>query len=317
MLFAEKTRQQPAQVQTSPEKTGLSPVLHVADSLKGYQKELVEKEVASLFELSMVNQSFRSVLQEADHFQEKLQELGGSFAHIDQTAEGFSQVRSQVADAVSQAQGQMGDLTATSMNIQSAYEEMAEIFSQLQAAIRGIQKCMGKIVSIADQTNILAINASIESARAGVEGRGFAVVAEHVKQLAEEIVVLAKEVNSGVNDVEDRAGELSASIQSSQQTLGQGVGIVAQTEENFHQIISAAEGAVDVQSAISGVIQSSQGELQDILQFFDQIRDQYQEVIKHIQQASNLGTTKSAMFEDMDNMISQIPPLVEDAQGGR
>ncbi len=316
MLFAEKTRQKPAP-QRAPEKTGLSPVLHVADSLKGYQKELVEKEVASLFELSLVNSTFSGVLNEADHFQEKLQELGGSFSHIDNTAEGFSQVRGQVAEAVSDAQGQMEALTATSMKIQASYEEMAGIFSQLQDAIQGIQKCMGKIVSIADQTDILAINASIESARAGVEGRGFAVVAEHVKQLAEEIVVLAKEVNTGVNDVELRAGELSASINTSQQTLGQGVGIVAQTEENFRQIISAADGATDVQSAISGVIQDSQGELQNILQFFDQIKDQYQEVITHIKRASNLGTTKSAMFEDMDNMISQLPPLVEDAQEGR
>ncbi len=316
MLFAEKTRQKPVP-QRAPEKTGLSPVLHVADSLKGYQKELVEKEVASLFELSLVNSTFSGVLSEADHFQEKLQELGGSFSHIDNTAEGFSQVRGQVAEAVSDAQGQMEALTATSMKIQASYEEMAGIFSQLQDAIQGIQKCMGKIVSIADQTNILAINASIESARAGVEGRGFAVVAEHVKQLAEEIVVLAKEVNTGVNDVELRAGELSASINTSQQTLGQGVGIVAQTEENFRQIISAADGATDVQSAISGVIQDSQGELQNILQFFDQIKDQYQEVITHIKRASSLGTTKSAMFEDMDNMISQLPPLVEDAQEGR
>ena len=316
MLFAEKTRQKPAP-QRAPEKTGLSPVLHVADSLKGYQKELVEKEVASLFELSLVNSTFSGVLNEADHFQEKLQELGGSFSHVDNTAEGFSQVRGQVAEAVSDAQGQMEALTATSMKIQASYEEMAGIFSQLQDAIQGIQKCMGKIVSIADQTNILAINASIESARAGVEGRGFAVVAEHVKQLAEEIVVLAKEVNTGVNDVELRAGELSASINTSQQTLGQGVGIVAQTEDNFRQIISAADGATDVQSAISGVIQDSQGELQNILQFFDQIKDQYQEVITHIKRSSNLGTTKSAMFEDMDNMISQLPPLVEDAQEGR
>ena len=123
MLFAEKTRQKPAP-QRAPEKTGLSPVLHVADSLKGYQKELVEKEVASLFELSLVNSTFSGVLSEADHFQEKLQELGGSFSHIDNTAEGFSQVRGQVAEAVSDAQGQMEALTATSMKIQASYEEI-------------------------------------------------------------------------------------------------------------------------------------------------------------------------------------------------
>ena len=70
-----------------------------------------------------------------------------------------------------------------------------------------------------------------------------------------------------------------------------------------------------VQSGIAGVIQASQGELEVLCQFFDRIKGRYQEVVKHIDSASRLGTTKSAMFEDMDNMISQIPPLVEDLEG--
>ena len=175
---------------------------------------------------------------------------------------------------------------------------------------------MGKIVSIADQTNILAINASIEAARAGEAGKGFAVVATQVKQLAEEIKSLAAEVNSGVNDVEVRAGELNQSILTSQETLGQGVGIVSQTGESFQRITTAAEGAVSVQTEISGVILTSQQELQSIRQFFEGIMDKYQEVVKHIDRASRLGTTKSTMFEDMDNMISQLPPLVRDLEAG-
>ena len=49
-----------------------------------------------------------------------------------------------------------------------------------------------------------------------------------------------------------------------------------------------------------------------ICQFFDEITNQYQEVMRHIERAGNLGTTKSAMFEDMDNMLSQIPPIIHD-----
>jgi len=211
----------------------------------------------------------------------------------------------------------MEALGNTSMQVQHSYDEMTEIFTQLQAAIKGIQQCMGKIVSIADQTNILAINASIEAARAGTAGQGFAVVAAQVKDLAKEIKVLAGEVDSGVCDVESRAGQLSDSIVASQQTLGQGVGIVSQTDESFRQITAAAEGAVSVQAEISGVISSSQNELQTIRQFFDQIKDRYQEVIQHIDSASRLGTTKSAMFEDMDNMIAQIPPMIKDYEQNR
>ena len=314
MLFGKKEKRASSSVQ---EKKSLYPVIHVANSLKSYQKELVQKEVASLWELNMVGTSFSSVLKETDRFQTKLQDLELSFSNINQTAEQFIQVRSEIAQTVERAQNQIVELGNTSAQVQQSYNAMAETFSQLQAAVKEIQQCMGKIVSIADQTNILAINASIEAARAGEAGKGFAVVAAQVKQLAEEIKVLSSEVNTGVTDVEDRAGQLNSSILASQETLGQNAGIVTQTDESFRQITAAAEGAVSVQTEISGVIQSSQRELESIRSFFSQIKDKYQEVVKHIDSASRLGTTKSAMFEDMDNMLAQIPPMVQDLESGR
>ena len=310
MLFRKRSRQsgQPQQ------EKSLYPVLHVAGSLKEYQQELVKKEVSSLWELSQVGTSFGGVMKEGDQFQAKLQELDQSFANINGTAEQFNHVRGEIDLAVSDAREQMAVLEQTSTQVQQSYEAMAETFALLENAIRGIQQSMGKIASIAEQTNILAINASIEAARAGAEGRSFSVVATQVKQLAEEIKALTGEVDGGVNEVETRANELSQSITTSQQTWGQSLDIVAQTEGSFEKIITVAEGATSVQTGISGVIDVSRQELQSLRQFFDKIKERYQEVVAHIESASQLGTTKSAMFEDMDNMISQIPPLVNEME---
>ena len=96
MLFAGKSRKRPEPL---PAEQGLYPILHVAESLKEYQKELVKKEVASLWELSQVGASFGGVLQEGDHFQVKLQDLGASFSNINETAEQFSQVRGEIGMA--------------------------------------------------------------------------------------------------------------------------------------------------------------------------------------------------------------------------
>ena len=138
------------------------------------------------------------------------------------------------------------------------------------------------------------------------------MVASKVKELAEEIKSLANEAEADIHNVESGTNQLNKSISESAEKLGQGTGIVNATYDSFQEITHAANGASTVQTEISTVIGSSQDRLQTLCQFFDEIKQQYQEVVKHINRASSLGTTKSAMFEDIDNMLSQIPPIIKD-----
>jgi len=309
-MFSTKRHGKPGEIWHNEES--LYPVLHVADSLKYYQKELARNEVESLFELSMVGNSFSNVLNEADRFQTQLQDFGQSFSNINQASGRFEQVREEITQTVSGAQDMVEELKEISMQVQKSYGDMAKTFEQLQSSVKSIQHCMGKIVSIADETNILAINASIEAARAGEQGKGFAVVAEKVRELAKEIKDLTEEVDMGIHNVESSTSKLNASVEASQQAMGQGVDAVNGTSESFGQITEAAEGASGVQTEIAGVIDDSRRALQGIYDFFDQIKLQYQEVVRHIERASRLGTMKSAMFEDVDNMLSQIAPVIRD-----
>ena len=262
--------------------------------------------------LGMVVQSFDNVLAEAVIFQTKLEDFGDQFSSIGQVSDQITEVKSEISQSVLQAQTEVEALKGVSQQVEDSFGEMGSTFAGLQEDIGKIKQCMSKIVSIADQTNILAINASIEAARAGEQGKGFAVVATEVKKLADEIKGLIAEVDSNVKAVENGTDRLNGSIQASQNTLGRGVENVQKTSEMFGKIIQAAEGASAVQGEISKVVDSSQESLGSVRSFFDKIRDQYQEVVKHIERANVLGTTKSAMFEDVDNMLSQIPPIVKE-----
>lgn len=290
----------------------LYPVLYVTESLKDYQKELVQSEVAALEELGMVSKSFKSVLQESENFRDVLQNFEQSFSSINTVSGQFEAVKDNINQSVVQVQDEVEELKSSSLMVGEHFDEMEKTFESFQYSLNEIKSCMSKIVSIADQTNILSLNASIEAARVGEQGKGFAVVASEVKSLSEEIRNLVAMVDTSVLDVENAADKLNSSISVSHQALEQSISRVDDTYEMFSSITKAAEGATTVHTEISQVIDDSKMQLNTVCSFFDKMKERYREVMHHINAASKMGTTKSAMFEDVDNMLSQIPPIIND-----
>ncbi len=309
-MFGNRSRQDAQRM--LEQECGLDPVLHVMDSLKDYHTELVQKEVASLRELDNIGISFGNILKEAESFQERLQNFDQNFSNIEQASEEFTTVREVIAQSVGRAKNGVEELKNSSMQVEAFFNEMESTFVNLQQAVEKIKSCTKSIVSIAEQTNILAINASIEAARAGEQGKGFAVVAVEVKKLADEIKNLTGEVDSGIQNVEQGTEQLNGSIDDSRQALSRSLVKVDETYEMFDEITKSAEGASTVPNEISRVIDDSKMAMQLLCGFFEQLRSRYQEVVDHINRADKLGTTKSTMFEDIDNMMSQIPPIIKE-----
>lgn len=309
MAFWKKNRQE---MKEQDDEKSLEPVLHVMDTLKDYHKELVQKEVESLRELDGIGSSFGKVLSEAENFQGHLQEFGQNFLSIEQVSGEFSEVKERIEQSVIHAQGGVEELKTSSMQVASYFGEMETTFEDLQKAVEKIRQCTSKIVSIAEQTNLLALNASIEAARAGEQGKGFAVVAVEVKKLADEIKDLTGEVDAGIYNVEQGTSHLNNNISASSHALSESIEKVNETYEMFDEITQSAEGASTVHNEISGVIAQSKNALDTLCGFFEQIKVQNQGVVQHIRMAGRLGTTKSAMFEDLDNLMAQVPPIIKE-----
>ena len=309
-MFWKRNKQEVRTV--SENENNLYPILHVMSSLKDYHKEMVQKEVDSLWELNEIRRSVGGVLKETENFQGRLQDFEQNFSSIEQVSGEFAAVRDTIIQSGTHAQNGAEELKSTSEQVAAYFSEMEQTFESLQKAVETIRQCTDKIVSIADQTNLLAINASIEAARAGEHGKGFAVVAVEVKKLADEIKSLTREVGSGIQAVEQGTDHLNGSINISQNALEESINKVQETYDMFDEITRSAESATEVHTEISGVIDQSKAALQRLCEFFVQAKNQYQVVVKHINQASALGTTKSTMFEDIDNMMAQMPPIIKE-----
>ena len=291
---------------------GLYPVVYVSKNLREYQKEMVSKEVESLNELRNIRLAFHKVLREDMKLKENLDTFHDVFASVGEISGQFAEVRDDITGTVGNVQQQVNQLKGSAEQVQECFEEIQNTFENFQEAIENIKKCMKQIITVADQTNILALNASIEAARAGEKGKGFAVVAGDVKRLANEIKDLAGVVEEGIGGVEHEAEKMSESITASNEAMAEGVDSVNTTYDMFDEIISAADGAETVQDKITATITESREKLNEVKQSFADTEAQYKKVMAHIEKARELGTMKGSMFEDVDNMLSQIAPIIEE-----
>ncbi|MDC7293266.1 methyl-accepting chemotaxis protein [Butyrivibrio sp. DSM 10294] len=307
-----EVNQQTQVVKSSVDAEKMESLVYIADSIKTFQKELVQNELNSLTEIHDMGVAVNTVMESNANLREQMDAFNEMFEAVNTSASKFEDVKVNILNSVENAQNKVEELKTSSNEVRASFDEMTQGFENFKSAVDQISDYMKKIIGIATQTNLLALNASIEAARAGNAGKGFAVVATEVRELADEIKVMISQVNASIDAAGQESEKLTESMANSIAAMDRSLREVDETKETFVEIIESANGANAVQQEISDTADTASDELIKIGNSFNDINNKYDALVDQLERVNRLGTTKSSVFEHIDNLVSQIPPIVKE-----
>ncbi len=290
----------------------LYPISYMSKCLKDTRKSLMQEDLNTSNQINEIQDSFDTILEQSDRIIDSMDTIKDKFNNIVSVSSQIEGSVNDVLDATSQASDNVDSLQESSANVIQDFERVIQVLGNFQKSFDEIQETMSGIIGIANQTNMLSLNASIEAARAGEHGLGFAVVATEVSTLSSEIKKLVDTVNANMALLKQDAADLNASMETANKMLYHEQEQVSQTNVLFNNIKHSVNGVREVQKAIADYVDDCNQAADLIQEDVESAKDNYVEVSDNINKLSSDITRKNLLYEDMANILEQVEPIVED-----
>ena len=219
---------------------------------------------------------------------------------INRVAESAGQVASLSSESAERAQlghDRLQDMVHELGRVENAVNEIASSVGDFVRSTRSITNMTQQVRDIAEQTNLLALNAAIEAARAGEQGRGFAVVADEVRKLAEKSALSASQIDEVTQTIGTQSGRVEKTIQR---------GIVALQSSQTH-----VSEVASVLSASNASVEGVRRGLEEIVGSINQQRDASQEIARNVERIAGMANKSNQVVQLTVAEIRQMELISE------
>ncbi|WP_300426418.1 methyl-accepting chemotaxis protein [uncultured Thalassolituus sp.] len=189
--------------------------------------------------------------QAAERVSDVVQDMVTSVRSVSENAASAAKAAGEADSAAKQGRLIVNDTVESINLLASEVERASDVIRQLEQDTENVGSILDVIRGIAEQTNLLALNAAIEAARAGEQGRGFAVVADEVRTLASRTQDSTQEIQKVIEQLQSAAGQAVSAMSSSKDRAQSSVDHAARTGESLREITQKVESITAMNSQIA------------------------------------------------------------------
>jgi len=239
-----------------------------------------------------------------DSFTEKVSEANENGDTIYQSSNDVLTMTNKGNEAMSASIKQMA-------TIDQIVKDTAQKVQGLEEQSKEISKLVSVINEIADQTNLLALNAAIEAARAGEHGRGFAVVADEVRKLAEQVGVSAMDITQIVSSIQNETGVVTESLLSVYKEVEEGTNQIETTGSTFEGINAAIQQMASRIESVTGHLNTMLTSSQEMNSSIQEVASISQETAAGVEETSATAEQTSSAMEEVSKNSNGLSRLAE------
>ncbi len=258
---------------------------------------------------SNAEQMTKGVVVQSDQVMQVSTAIEEMTATIVETSNNTSEANN-VSKESSDTAGKGGEIISETIQ---GMHRITEVVSQSAQSIEKLAKSaekIGEIISviddIADQTNLLALNAAIEAARAGEQGRGFAVVADEVRKLAERTGKATGEITQMIQGIQSETNEAVTSMEAGIKEVDTGRELTDTAGNSLNEIIQMAQRLTDMIHQIATATEEQSVAAEEISHSVEQISTVSKETAKGAEESSQAAGTLSQQAEELKSIVEQF-----------
>jgi methyl-accepting chemotaxis protein len=286
----------------------------------GTLSEKVEEVSASMEQIvrsvSQVVESTQSLSQASSETSSSMELMASSLMEVDESAEESARLSTYVVSTAESGQEKVRQTIEGMDAIRLATETAEKVIRNLGGRTKEIGAIVDVIDDVADETNLLALNAAIIAAQAGEHGRAFSVVADEIKDLADRVLASTKEIGELIRAVQEEGANAIGAIESGTQSVASGVDLSAEAGVSLEEITRASRDSGERIQGILTAVRAQARAASHVVELMEKVRGGVEEIRNAATEQERGNTVVYRSTTAMRDVAQQVRMTTEEQSRG-